>query len=109
VNRSLGLKAAGKNRSIGAHYRGGYLWLAHVQMWRGDGEPEINRWVRHCARALRTQQIRDPCTVHGCARSALGQGVCGAHRHQWQGPAARRSPSFRGSHARRRRRRRGAW
>jgi len=83
VNRSLGLKAKGKNRSTGAHHRG-YLCLAHVQMWRSDGEPEINWWVRHCARALRTQSIRDPCKVDGCPRSALTQDLCGAHRHQWQ-------------------------
>jgi hypothetical protein len=83
VNRSLGLKAKGKNRSTGAHH-GGYLCLAHVQMWRSDGEPEINWWVRHCARALRAQSIRDQCKVDGCPRSVLTQDLCGAHRHQWQ-------------------------
>ena len=82
VNRSLGLKAKGKNHSIGSRFRG-YLCLAHVQMWRGDGEPEINWWVHHCARALRTQSVREPRQVHGCERSSLGQGVCGAHRHRW--------------------------
>jgi integrase len=82
VNRSLGLKARGANRSIGAHFRG-YLCLSHVQMWRRDGAPPIDGWVRHCARALRTQQVRAPCAITGCPRSELHRGLCGAHHHQW--------------------------
>ncbi len=83
VNRSLGLKAKGVNRSIGAHFRG-YLCLSHVRMWRRDGEPPIDGWVRHCARALRTQQLCEPCAIAGCPRSELLRGLCGAHHHQWE-------------------------
>jgi hypothetical protein len=32
VNRSLGLKAKGKNRSTGTRFRG-YVCLSHVEMW----------------------------------------------------------------------------
>jgi hypothetical protein len=62
VNRSLELKAKGVNHSIGAFHRG-YLCLAHVRMWRCDGEPPIDAWVRHSARALKTQQKAQTCTV----------------------------------------------
>ena len=98
VNRSLGLKATGANHSIGAHHRG-YLCLSHVQMWRRDGEPPIDGWVRHCARALRTQQVREPCAIAGCPRSELHRGLCGAHHHQWD-RAGRPSPAEFGPSAR---------
>jgi integrase len=82
VNRSLGLKAKGANHSTGAHHRG-YLCLSHVRMWRRDGEPQIDGWVRHCARALRTQKIRERCAIAACPRSAMHRGMCGPHHHGW--------------------------
>jgi hypothetical protein len=93
ANRSLGLKAKGVNRSIGTRFRG-YLCQAHVAMWRRDGEPPIDGWVRHCARALRTQQVREPCAITSCARSALHEGLCGAHHHQWQRAGRPDLPAF---------------
>jgi integrase len=93
ANRSLGLNARGANRSIGTRYRG-YLCQAHVEMWRRDGEPPIDGWVRHCARALRTQQVREPCAITSCARSALHEGLCGAHHHQWQRAGRPDLPDF---------------
>ena len=83
VNRSLGLKAKGMNHSIGTVFRG-YLCLPHVAMWRREGEPPIDAWVRHCARALKTQGIPRPCAVAGCPRSTMRRGLCDAHHHRWQ-------------------------
>jgi integrase len=82
VNRSLGLKAKGVNHSIGAFHRG-YLCLAHVNMWRRDGERPIDAWVRYSARALKSQQVAQACTVRGCRRSGIGQGLCSAHHCRW--------------------------
>jgi integrase len=83
VNRSLGLKAKGVNHSIGTVFRG-YLCLAHVAMWRRDGEPPIDAWVRHCARALKTQAVPERCAVADCPRSTIRRGMCQAHHHRWQ-------------------------
>ena len=82
VNRSLGLKPKGVNHSIGAFHRG-YLCLAHVEMWRRNGEPPVDAWVRHSARALRTQRVAQACTVRGCKRSLVGQRLCSAHHRRW--------------------------
>jgi hypothetical protein len=82
VNRSLGLNAGGENRSIGTRFRG-YVCLAHVEMWRRDGAPPINVWVRQTARALKGQACPDPCRAPGCARSRSSNGLCSAHRRRW--------------------------
>lgn len=82
VNRSLGLKATGRNHSVGGFYRD-YLCLAHVEMWRRDGEPPIDGWVRHCARALKTHVVPQACAVASCPRSANRHGMCDAHDHRW--------------------------
>jgi len=82
VNRSLGLNAGGVNRSVGTRFRG-YVCLAHVEMWRRDGEPPINVWVRQSAQALKSQGTAVPCSVHGCKRSCASQGLCAGHRKRW--------------------------
>jgi hypothetical protein len=82
VNRSLGLNAKGANRSVGTRFRG-YLCLPHVEMWRRDGEPNINVWVRQSARALRSQMVPEPCTAPGCRRSVSSRGLCAGHRRRW--------------------------
>ncbi|MDQ6803686.1 MAG: hypothetical protein M3065_01690, partial [Actinomycetota bacterium] len=75
MNRSLGLKAKGANRSIGTRFRD-YLCQAHVEMWRRDGEPQIDLCVRHSARALRSQRAPDRCAVSRCRRSSTGLALC---------------------------------
>jgi len=82
VNRSLGLNAGGANRSVGTRFRG-YVCLPHVEMWRRDGEPPINVWVRQSAQALKSQGIAVPCNVLGCKRSRASQGLCAGHRKRW--------------------------
>ena len=83
VNRSLGLKAKGTNRSIGTRYRG-YVCLSHVEMWRRDGQPPIDAWVRHAARARRGQAAPQQCSAAGCPRSASRNRWCSAHRHRFE-------------------------
>jgi len=83
VNRSLGLKAKGANRSTGTRFRG-YVCLAHVGMWRRDGEPPIDAWVRHAARARRSQALPDGCLVGACRRSTNAYGFCAMHRRRWE-------------------------
>jgi integrase len=82
VNRSLGLNAKGENRSTGSRYRG-YLCLAHVDMWRRDGEPPINVWVRQSARALKSQALPARCSAPRCTRSRSSSGLCYGHRRRW--------------------------
>ncbi|MCA1700677.1 MAG: site-specific integrase, partial [Actinobacteria bacterium] len=82
ANRSLGLKAKGANHSTGTMFRG-YICLAHVAMWRRDGEPPIDAWVQHAARARRGQVVPDRCTARGCRRSVYQHGFCGAHKHRF--------------------------
>jgi integrase len=82
VNRSLGLNAGGENRSTGTRFRG-YVCLAHVDMWRRDGEPPINVWVRQSARALNSQAMPERCGAPRCTRSTASNGLCGAHRRRW--------------------------
>lgn len=82
VNRSLGLNAGGANRSTGTRFRG-FVCLAHVEMWRRDGEPPINVWVRQTARALKGQALAEPCRAPGCKRSRSSNGLCSAHRRRW--------------------------
>jgi len=82
VNRSLGLNAGGANRSVGTRFRG-YVCLPHVEMWRRDGEPPINVWVRQSAQALKSQGIAVPCSVPGCRRSRASQGLCAGHWKRW--------------------------
>jgi hypothetical protein len=82
VNRSLGLNAKGENRSTGSRYRG-YLCLAHVDMWRRDGEPPINVWVRQSARALKSQALPERCSAPRCTRSRSSSGLCYGHRRRW--------------------------
>jgi integrase len=82
VNRSLGLNAKGENRSTGSRYRG-YLCLPHVAMWRRDGEPPINVWVRQSARALKSQALPKRCSVLRCTRSRASNGLCSTHRRHW--------------------------
>jgi hypothetical protein len=69
VNRSLGLNAGGENRSTGTRFRG-YVCLTHVEMWRRDGEPPINVWVRQTARALKGQARPDRCLSPEAATAA---------------------------------------
>jgi len=83
VNRSPGLEAKGARHSTGTAFRG-YLCQPHVDMWRRDGEPEIDAWVRHGARAPRGQALPDRCQAGGCPRSARGAGFCGAHKYRWE-------------------------
>lgn len=90
VNRSLGLKAKGANHSTGTMFRG-YICLAHVDMWRRDGEPPIDAWVRHAARARRGQVVPDRCMARGCRRSVYQHGFCGAQASLRPCGAARRS------------------
>ena len=84
VNRSLGLNAGGENRSTGTRFRG-YVCLAHVDMWRRDGEPPINVWVRQTARALKGQARPDRCRAPGGYQQ----------RQRWHGdrPARNHRPS----------------
>lgn len=82
VNRSLGLNAAGENRSTGTRFRR-YVCLAHVDMWRRDGEPPINVWVHQTARALKGQAQPERCRAPGCVRSRSSNGLCSAHRRRW--------------------------
>jgi integrase len=82
VNRSLGLNAGGANRSVGTRFRG-YVCLPHVEMWRRDGEPPINVWVRQSAQALKSQGTAVPCSAPGCRRSRASQGLCAGHRKRW--------------------------
>jgi len=82
ANSSLGLKAKGANHSTGTMFRG-YICLAHVAMWRRDGEPPIDAWVQHAARARRGQVVPDRCTARGCRRSVYQHGFCGAHKHRY--------------------------
>jgi integrase len=82
-DRSLGLKAKGTNRSIGTRFRG-YVCLSHVAMWRRDGEPPIDAWVRHAARARRGRETPARCAAAACPRSAVNGGLCAAHHHRYQ-------------------------
>lgn len=82
VNRSLGLKAKGANRSTGTRFRG-YVCLSHVAMWRRDGEPPIDAWVRHAARARRHRETPARCAAGDCPRSAVNGGLCAAHHHRY--------------------------
>jgi len=67
ANRSLGLKAKGANHSTGTMFRG-YICLAHVAMWRRDGEPPIDAWVQHAARATRPRRAR---SLHSAGLSTI--------------------------------------
>jgi integrase len=82
VNRSLGLKARGKNRSTGTLFRG-YVCLSHVEMWRRDGQPPIDAWVRHAARARRARDSPRRCGAGDCPRAAVSRGLCAAHDHRY--------------------------
>lgn len=83
VNRSLGLKAKGKNRSTGTRFRG-YVCLSHMEMWRRDGQPPIDAWVRHAAHARRDRGTPECCAAGDCPRSAVHLGFCSAHHHRYQ-------------------------
>ena len=82
VNRSLGLKAKGTNHSTGTRFRG-YVCLSHVAMWRSDGQPPIDAWVRHAARTRRGRQTPARCAARACPRSAVNGGFCAAHHHRY--------------------------
>ncbi|UTI63905.1 hypothetical protein NBH00_21490 [Paraconexibacter antarcticus] len=82
VNRSLGLKAKGANHSTGTRFRG-YLCLSHVRVWRRDGEPPIDGWVRNARLTGRGQSPPVGCIVSACRRSARSNGFCNGHMSRW--------------------------
>lgn len=82
VNRSLGLKAKGANHSTGTRFRG-YLCLSHVRIWRRDGEPPIDGWVRNAGLTGRGQSPPVGCMVGACRRSARSNGFCNGHMRRW--------------------------
>lgn len=82
VNRSLGLKATGANRSTGTRFRG-YLCLAHVRIWRRVGEPAIDAWVRNAGLTGPGQAAPVSCRASGCPRSARSNGLCNGHTRRW--------------------------
>jgi integrase len=70
----------------GAHHlkRDHYLCAAHGKQWRGDGRPDVQRWVRVGARPLQTQMLAARCQAHECPRSVFHSGLCYPHFGRWK-------------------------
>jgi hypothetical protein len=62
----------------------GYFCQAHAVMWRRDGEPPQEEWVRDGARGLRRARPVTACLAVGCRRSAYTSGLCEPHFGHWR-------------------------
>jgi hypothetical protein len=76
-----GCDARGLRRAEGIR---GHFCQAHAVMWRRDGQPPQEEWVREGARGLRRPQPVTACTVPGCRRSAHTAGLCQPHYAHWR-------------------------
>jgi integrase len=70
----------------GAHHvkRDHYLCTAHGKQWRGDGRPDVQRWVRVGARPLQTLMLAARCEARACPRSVFHRGLCYPHFGRWK-------------------------
>ena len=70
----------------GAHHlkRDHYLCRAHGKQWRGDGRPDVQRWVRVGARPLQTLGLAARCEARECPRSVFYRGLCYPHFGRWK-------------------------
>ncbi len=70
----------------GAHHvmRDHHLCRAHTKQWRGDGRPDVERWVRVGARPLQTLMLAARCQARACPRSVFGHGLCYPHFGRWK-------------------------
>ena len=76
-----GCDARGLQRATGIR---GYFCQAHAVMWRRDGQPAQEQWVREGARGLRRARPATACAAAGCRRSAHTQGLCQPHYGYWR-------------------------
>jgi hypothetical protein len=76
-----GCDARGLQRATGIR---GYLCQAHAVMWRRDGQPPQEEWVREGARRLRRARPATACAAVGCRRSAHTRGLCQPHYGHWR-------------------------
>jgi len=76
-----GCDARGLQRGEGIR---GYFCQAHAVMWRRDGQPPQEEWVRDGARDLRRAQPVTACAVPECRRSAQTAGLCQPHYGHWR-------------------------
>lgn len=76
-----GCDARGLQRATGIR---GYFCQAHAVMWRRDGQPPQEQWVRDGARGLRRARPATACAAAGCRRSAHTQGLCQPHYGYWR-------------------------
>jgi integrase len=69
----------------GAHHvlRDHHLCVSHARQWRGDGEPDVKRWVRLEARPLKTLALAERCDAVDCPRSVFMHGFCHPHYGRW--------------------------
>jgi hypothetical protein len=71
-----GCDARGLQRGDGLR---GYLCQAHAVMWRRDGQPAQEAWLKEGARSLRRGRAVAGCAAGGCRRSAHTHGLCQPH------------------------------
>src|SRR4051794_31928753 len=76
-----GCDARGMQRAEGIR---GHFCQAHARMWRRDGRPPQEEWVRDEARPLRRAQPATACVAVGCQRSAHTDGLCHPHYGYWR-------------------------
>jgi hypothetical protein len=62
----------------------GYFCQAHAAMWRRDGAPPQEQWLRDGARSLRRARPATACAAVGCRRSAHSNGLCQPHFGHWR-------------------------
>jgi integrase len=76
-----GCDARGLQRATGIR---GYFCQGHAVMWRRDGAPSQEEWVRDGARGLRRARPVTACAAAGCRRSAHTSGLCQPHYGHWR-------------------------
>jgi hypothetical protein len=76
-----GCDARGLLRATGIR---GFFCQAHAAMWRRDGAPPQEQWLREGARSLRRARGAEACAAVGCQRSAHTQGLCHPHYSYWR-------------------------
>lgn len=76
-----GCDARGLQRATGIR---GHFCQAHAAMWRRDGQPPQEQWLRESARGLRRALPVSACAAGGCRRSAHTAGLCQPHYNHWR-------------------------
>jgi integrase len=76
-----GCESRGMQRASGIR---GHFCQAHAAMWRRDGQPPQEEWVRDEARPLRRARPATGCAAVGCQRSAHTEGLCHPHYSHWR-------------------------